>query len=881
MALMKDLSRAQLAFQVQGYDVDEFLVVRFRGTEGLSQLYKFEVDLVLSRNNPSMHAVSKPAALSVNTAKGERWFHGVVGRFEITGEGPDQTYARATLVPSLWLLTHRYCSRIFQNKSVKDIITQVLTDGGIPADRYDLSKLAKAYPVREYTVQYRETDFNFISRLMEHEGIFYFFEQSKDKHVLVLVEKNGDCVPIPDDATLPYQPPTGLATDTEHVWRFRQAASIRPRAVILNDFNFENPALDLKAEADTGETELTFSDFPGEYQDQARGTELAALRADEFFTNLWTSVGMSNCPRLAPGRKFALSGHPWQDTNGDYLITSVTHEGKESTARSTTGTYGRSRALDARVHQSLLAARNNDNPAIADLAEGLLQIAARLGAGDPTANRALTHWLYHAGQVVRDLPSAAFASGANPLEWLAIPNLISDLAPGSAVDFDAPVYTCRFECRGWERQYRPPRITPWPVIGTQTARVVGPQGEEINVDKYGRVKVQFNWDLQGNEGGQPKRFGADSSCWIRVCQGMAGGAYGIMFIPRVGQEVVVDFLEGNPDKPIIIGRVYNADLMPPYELPKEKTKSVIKTHSSKGGEGCNEIRFEDLKDKEQLLLQAQRQMDTNVKGTHYHTVGGSYHLMVGYEKDGQQYGEYRQLVHKLKQTHVKEERRTWIEKDDGLEVDGARAESIGGTLSVTVGKDVVEDFKANHKHEVAATYTSKAANIQLSADGTIELKAGGSSIVLCAAGVYIQGSLVNINCGAGPSVAPISATAAGPAIVDDPGCAEGTQPGKNVTYTGPSATVTPITPQPEVPGHEFPEEPPPQPATHFIEIQLRDELGNPIVGEKYEITTPDGKLRTGTTDANGHARENNLVAGQCQIKFPRLDTEAWERDTGA
>jgi type VI secretion system secreted protein VgrG len=362
-----------------------------------------------------------------------------------------------------------------------------------------------------------------------------------------------------------------------------------------------------------------------------------------------------------------------------------------------------------------------------------------------------------------------------------------------------------------------------------------------------------------------------------VAQTWAGKKWGSMQIPRIGQEVIVDFLEGDPDQPIIIGRVYNDDHMPPYELPKEKTKAVIKTNSSKGGGGTNEIRFEDLKDKEQLFIQAQRQMDTNVKASHFHTAGGSYHLLIGGEKDGEKFGEYRQKVFKLKQTHVGEERRAWIEKDDSLKVDGNRTERIGGTLSVTVDKDAVEYFLADHRHEVDGTYACKASNVKIEASGTIELSAGGSSIVLCSGGVYIVGSMVYINSGSGPSVAPPSCLAAMPEIVDDPAAADSSKPGKDTRY-GPQAETLPKVPPPaEVPGHEFQGSQPSPTATHFIEIQLVDELDKPVVGERYEITTPDGKLRQGTTDANGHARENNLQAGQCQIKFPRLDSEAWEK----
>jgi uncharacterized protein involved in type VI secretion and phage assembly len=873
------MSKAQLAFQVAGRDLDEFLVIRYRGTEGLCQLYQFEIDLAAQAEGIMLDAiVGKPAVLSINTATGARWFHGIVGRMELTNETVGQTYFRVELVPAVWLLTHRYHSRIFQGKTTREIITDVLTKGGLASDRFRFS-LTRTYEPREYCVQYRETDYNFISRLMEEEGIWWCFEQTEAGHTLVMADAASAYGPIEGDAKLAYRSATGMNVETEHIFRFRVAQSVRPGAVVLNDFNFEKPKLHLEALDDAGrDTTLEFADHPGKFLEQSEGSTLAGLRKEEFQAARQGAIGRSNCKRLAPGKTFELKDYPAAGYDGSYLVTALTHQGKESIGRTTTGGNGRTQILDTRAHQSLLQARTNENPVIAELAGALLQIASRLQAGDPTAHRALTSWLYHAGQVAKDLPSTAAASGANPLAWLSVPNLLEDVAQWNLIDYDVPVYECTFECIPAAVVYRPPRVTPWPVMrGTQTARVVGPDGEEIHTDQYGRVRVQFNWDREGNEGGQPKLFGADSSCWIRVCQGMAGGAYGIMFIPRVGQEVIVDFLEGDPDKPIIVGRVYNADHMPPYKLPDEKTKSVIKTHTSKGGGGCNEIRFEDDKDKEQLFLQAQRQMDTNVKASHFHTVGGSYHLLVGGEKDGQKFGEYRQYIYKLKQTHVGEERRTWVEKDDGLEVDGSRAESVGGTLSVTVGKDVVEDFKANHKHEVTATYACRADSIQLDAATEIELKCGGSSIVLTPGGVYIVGSTVYINSGSGPAVAPVSATAANPAVVDDPGGADSSKPGKDTRYGGPSAPVAPVTPPEEVPGHEFPEEQPTQPQTSFIEIELVDEAGQPVAGEPFEVTTPDGKIKHGTTDANGQARIEGIAPGTCQIKFTRLDAEAWQR----
>lgn len=866
MALMRDLSRAQLAFQVTGGEVDQFEVLRYRGTEGLCQLYRFEIELASTEESvPFDTIVGKPAVLSINTAYGERWFHGVVSRFELTGETTGQTYFRAELVPSVWLLTHRYNSRIFQEKKVPDIVSEVLTKAGIASDRFRIDGLTRSYQPRVYCVQYRETDYNFICRLMEEEGIRWYFEQSQEGHVLVMEDGGSSAYsPIEGDAALPYHAPTGMNVQEEHVYRFRLGQSVRPGAVVLNDYNFENPKLNLQTNSDCGrDAGLEFFDFPGEYVEQSPGQDLATLRAEEFEAHRTVGVGQSNSPRIATGKTFDLIEHP-ADLDDSYLITSVSHQGKQATTRASTGGNGRSGIIDARLHQSLIAARQDENRTIRELAETLLQILGRFKANDPTAHRALTEWVYHAGQVSRDLPSVAEASGGNPLQALAIPNLLEDVLASSIVDYDAPVYDCHFECIPASVSYRPPRVTPWPKMrGTQTARVVGPEGEEIHTDEYGRVKVQFDWD---REGGHKE----DASCWIRVSQGFAGGNYGIMFLPRVGQEVIVDFLEGDPDKPIITGRVYNADHMPPYKLPDEKTKSVIKTHSSKGGGGTNEIRIEDLKDKEQILTYAQKDLHIRANNDRVENIDHDRHLTVKENKF--------ELVKKAKNIEVKLDFKEKIGGDKSLGVGGKVSEKFGGSHSVDVGGDVIEKYGRNHKNETTMTSATKALAIKLEASVGIELKCGGSSIVLTPAAIFIMGGpLVNINSGSGPPVGPVTAMASAPAAPKPPVDADSVEPGKDTTYAGgeelPEGEVAE-----DIPGHEFEPGEEEEKETSWIAIELIDEAGQPVPYERYEITAPDGEtLIRGSLDKLGQAHRVVAEAGTCQICFPNLDQDAWER----
>ena len=847
MPLIQDRSRSQLTFQLADGEPDQFEVMRYRGAEGLCQLYRFEIELATTETTIDFDAVVGHAAvLSINAAAGTRWFHGVISRFEVTEQTVGQMYCRAELVPGIWLLTHRYNSRIFQNKSVQDIITDVLTKAGFPSDRFRFA-LENTPPAREYCVQYRETDYNFISRLMEEEGIWWYFEQTQESHVLVMADSAAAYAPIEEEATLPFVPPSGLNTETEHVFRFRLGQAVRPGATALSDFSFKNPALDLKvessAERDPG---LEFFDYPGEYEEQSVGASLVRLRMEEFEASRIVAVGRSTAYRLATARTFELQEHPVESLNGEYLVTSITHQGKQATRRASTGGDGRGGILDARMHQTLLMARQSQDETIRGLAEALLQIASRFRAGDPTANRALSHWVYHAGQVSRDMANVAAAAGSSPMEAVAIQNLIEDVAQTSLIDFDAPVYENRFECIPASVTYRPPRVTPWPMMrGTQTARVVGPSGEEIHTDEYGRVKVQFNWDREG-------QFNENSSCWIRVAQGMAGGGYGLLFLPRVGQEVVVDFLEGNPDQPLIIGRVYNADHMPPYPLPDEKTKSVIKTHSSTGGGGTNEIRFEDLAGSEQILVYAQNNLHVRVNNDRVENVDHDHHLT------------------------VKENKFELIKQNKHGEVKLDLNEKVGGNKSLDVTGDVGEKFGGNHHEKASNVYIQGSSNVVVEAGTGLTLKCGGNFVMIDASGVTILGTMVKINSGGSAG----NGSSVSPAAPEAPIDADAATPGADVTYSGGAELPEGEVPE-EVAGLTWEPEEIEERITSWIEIELVDEAGQPVPNERYEITAPDGEtIKRGHTNERGQAHVAVPEPGTCQISFPDLDQAAWERAGG-
>lgn len=847
MALVRDLSAAQIAFQIDGGEIDQFLVLRYRGTEGICQLFRFEVELTSTEQSVAFDdVVGKAAVLSVQTEYGTRYFHGIVGRLELTARTQVGLQLKAELVPSLWLLTHRYNSRIFQQKNTKDIITQVLTDGGLAADRFQFRGVS-ATQTRDYCVQYRETDFNFVCRLMEEEGIYWHFDQTSEGHVLVMADAK-DYPAVEGEATIPFTGPTQMNVSAEHVYRFLLGQSVRPGAVLLRDFNFEKPALNLETKADCGrDPGLEFSDYPGEYVEQAAGTKLAKLRAEEFDSLRITGIGASNSPRLAPGRTFTLSEFPSDALNQSYLLTSVTYQGKSGTQQTSSGADGRGSVLDARAHQAVVQARSNDNPAVRELAEALLQIASRLGAGDPTARRALTSWLYHAGQVSRDLATIANVNGQHPLDALTVRNLLSDVSHSSVVDFDAPIYDCCFECIPASVMYRPARVTPWPVVrGTQTARVVGPSGEEIHTDEYGRVKVQFNWDREG-------KFDDKASCWIRVSQGFAGGQYGLLFLPRIGQEVIVDFLEGDPDKPIIVGRVYNKDHLPAYKLPDNKTKSYIKTNSSTGGGGTNEICFDDTAGSEKLEVYAQQDYHLRVNNDRVENVDHNFHLT------------------------VKEDQFILVKKGQNLETTLDVKQKIGGKRLVEVTGDVGEKIGGNHSEKVGGKYYLKVGGeAVIEAASGLTLKVGGNFVKIDSSGVTIMGTMVKINSGGSAGSGSEVSVEAPEAPVD----AWSAKPGKDTVYSGGGSLVTAAAIA-SVPGLASGE--PAEAATQasWVEIELVDMIGEPVPGEPYELALPDGSVKRGSLNAQGLAHVELAEPASCQLTFPRLDAETWMRDTGA
>ena len=472
----------------------KFDVVNIRGEEQISGLFSYRVE-VTSQDNAIDFTQIVGQNITVYLDLGEdepRNINGVVTRIiQGSTDDDDNTAYILEMRPWLWKLTKMADCRIYQNQSAIDIITGLFDELGF--SDYTNSTTG-TYAARDYCVQYRETAFNFVSRLMEEEGIFYFFKHEDGKHTLTLAD-DSDSYPDCHVSTIEYDP-----TDTpfeNEIFKISLEQEVTTAKYAVDDFNFETSTTDLLSTAD-GDG-MRWYEYPAGFTTTDAGSTIANRRLAAMEAVGKVLRGASTVKTLAAGSKFTLTEHERDSINAAYVVRKVT------------------------------------------------------------------------------------------------------------MKCDQQKYTDTFEAIPADVVFRPPLITPKPIIhGSQTAIVVGKSGEEIWVDKYGRVKIQFHWDQKGQKD-------ENSSCWVRVAHGWAGKSWGMIFLPRIGDEVVVSFLEGNPDRPLITGSVYNAQGTVPYALPDDQTKSTIKSMSSKQGTAGNEIRFQDLKDSEEFYVHAQKDMKAVVE----------------------------------------------------------------------------------------------------------------------------------------------------------------------------------------------------------------------------------------------------------------------------
>ncbi|HEY0197056.1 MAG TPA: type VI secretion system tip protein TssI/VgrG [Rhodanobacter sp.] len=622
---------------------DVLLLHRFDGEEALSRPFEFRLEM-LSEDDAidAKDVVGKRITLFANDsdedADGKCW-SGIVASFGRTGsrwcagagEVQELTTYEALIVPWFWQLKLVEDCRIFQNQSIPDIVDTILGELQLGKHETDLSG---SYDPLEYCVQYGESSFDFIARLLEDAGIHYFFKHAPDEPADVLVISDHQEKDYKGQIKALRFAANWSEQDEPVVFSLARRQRMRTGRVMMRDFDFTKPTQNLESSVDTMlkvGAQKAFQSFryPGGYLERSAGDERAklAMEIEEAAHELLDGTG--TLLEIRPGVAFQLDDAP-----NDVL--------------------------------------------------------------EPTWRTVQSH---HRGE-----------------------NNFDD-------DSGDSYYRNDFTVMPLALPFRPARATRKPRMrGPQTAIVTGPAGEEIYTDQYGRVKVHFFWDHLGK--GDDK-----SSCWIRVSQAWAGRGWGAFFLPRVGMEVIVDFLDGDPDHPLVTGCVYNGDNSPPYTLPAEMTKTTIKTSSSKGSDGFNELRFEDKKGSEEIFLHAQKDLQARVENDSVENVGGNRDITVT--------GDRSETVNGAQQYAVQGARTTSIGKDDGLTVGSNFAISTGSDLGISVGGSAMHDMSQD-------IHIKAGMNVVIEAGMQISLKAGSSSVVLGPAGVTIDGTLVRINCGGSP-----------------------------------------------------------------------------------------------------------------------------------
>jgi type VI secretion system secreted protein VgrG len=594
---------------------DAVTLVSFRGEESISQTFSFHLEISSTNSNLDFSQIlGKQITIALLLPAGQsQYLNGVVTSFSQGAHFENGSTAYfAQIEPWFALLRMNVNQRIFQNLTVPDIIEQIFSELGLADYK---NSLTATYSPREYCVQYGETTFDFISRLMESEGIFYFFTHTAGTHTLVLADDSNAFTALPGIDTIRYNQ-TGRSWETIDVMtEGKVEQNLVPVKASADDFNFLIPSTDLFS-VSQGSGGGAFSGvlslyrYPGLFTAKNDGETSTGNHLSSCETEQLQLRGRSMCRAFHSGFKFTLTGHVRTDANTKYILRSVTHH----------------------------------------------------------------------------------------------------------LDNDTDTYDNHFVAFPSATTFRPPQTTPRATIrGSQTAIVVGKSGEEIWTDQYGRVKVKFHWD-------QSSAQDETCSCWIRVSQGWAGQQWGSFFIPRIGQEVIVGFLDGDPDRPIITGCVYNGQQTTPYALPNEQTKSTIKSNSSKGGSGYNELRFEDKQGSEEIFVHAQKDMNVEVRGKRAISVTGD-------------------------ETHTNSAKFTQtVSGDFALNISGNLSIQVSGSISIQSGTSF-ENQAGTSLLNKSGTSLSNHAGTSMSneAQASISSKANASHSVESSGILELKGSLVKIN----------------------------------------------------------------------------------------------------------------------------------------
>ena len=645
-------------FKAQTLADDSFKVLDFKFTESLSSPFEARLTLLSRLDNLTPESVVDQTGL-MSWSHGEnveRCVHGIVSQFSKGDTGHHHTEYNITLVPALLRLTLRKNSRIFQQQNVLVIISTLLNEMGIKDYAFSCDARFES-EVREYCVQYNETDLEFIHRLAAEVGLFYYFEHTQHVHTVVFCDNTSKLSALKNP--FPYNANHGGVAEHPFVRHFRYQHQIKPANTVLKEYSFKKPQYSFLLQNQG--PEFTFQrsdyehfDYPGRYKNDAAGVPITRVRQEYLRRDAQVAFGESDIMRAIAGVKFDLCEHNEAALNRDWIITAIEHVGEQG------------------------AAAEEDN------------------TQKPTTYRN---------------------------EWNAIPGK----TPWQAEPNSKPLVT-----------------------GPQIAIVVGPENEEIFCDEFGRVKVQFPWDRYG-------KSNEHASCWVRVSQGWAGGHYGMMAVPRIGHEVIVSFLEGDPDQPIITGRTYHATNATPYILPNHKTRTVIKTQSHKS-DGFNELRFEDEASREQIYVHGQKDMDMMINNIHRKEIGYDQHLTVGHDKF----------------EHVKQHRHTTIGQDEIAQVGrdnhtlvgrnlihrvvgmvkryigGGIITQIDGASQTSIAASEEKIIGANQQIKVENESYLKASKIVLEAGDELTIKGPGGFIKIDSGGITVSGNKVKVNEGGSP-----------------------------------------------------------------------------------------------------------------------------------
>ena len=616
MADFKQQSRLLAIDSPLGEDV--LLLTRLEGEDAVSSLYNIEIEAYsLRKNIAPAEIVGKNVTLKIASTDEtalflpgtHRYINGFVKSFRQEGRHlQDLRCYSAVVVPWLWFLTQTSDCKIFQFKNVQEIAASIFSENGFTDFQF---RLVGQHPARDYCVQYKESDFNFISRLFEEEGIYYYFKQESGKHTLIVSDHVGGYGACEEQA-ISYSAGT-LSEHTVHNWY--HSFEFKTGQYAHRDYDFKKPSNRLQSTVAAsmvvpGVGKYEHFIYPGRYEDKGLGDQLTRLRveADEAAHDVISGEG--GCRTFTAGHTFSLQRHEDAPAEtGEYILLGVHHKAQDYSY---------------------------------------------------TIN-----------------------------------------------DEEDKEYSNVFRCIASATIYRPPTVTGWPRMqGPQNAIVVGPASEEIYTDEYGRVKVQFPWDRYG-------AYNENSSCWVRVTHSWAGKNWGNIYLPRIGQEVIVDFMDGDPDRPIITGRVYNAEQMPPYELPANKTQSGILTRSTKDGSGstANALRFEDKMGEEEVWLHAEKDQRIEVENDESH--------WVGHDRSKTIDNDETVVVH--------HDRTETVDNNEKITIGVNRTEKVGNNEKITIGVNRTEQVGANEKITIGANRTETVGSNEKVTVGTNRMHTTGIS----------------------------------------------------------------------------------------------------------------------------------------------------------